>query len=132
MRKYLVIAALCAAVAVLFAVPVVQAFEIPCEVEIVPEGEPAGDRFATVTFSHEPHVDLTCTACHHMFEGCGEIMSCRECHFDRDDRQDTMGFYFAWHGKDALNSCLGCHKALAAEGNEVVPTKCSQGCHVSE
>lgn len=129
MSKSLVVAAISAVLLLAIALPAVNAFEVPCEVVIAPDGEPASDRFASVAFNHGPHVGLTCTACHHMFEGCGEITACRECHFDREDKQDTMGYYWAWHGSGIEGSCLGCHKALADEGNEVVPTKCSAGCH---
>ena len=130
MSRSMVVAAVCAVFVLFLVVPVVNAFEVPCEIVIAPDGDPTNN-FEQVTFNHGPHADLTCTSCHHMFEGYGEITACRECHSERGDREDTMGYYWAWHGKDVTGSCLGCHKALAEEGNEVVPVRCSGGCHES-
>ena len=129
MKKSVLVAIVSALAVLAMSLPSLFAFEVPEEIIItVPEGEEPLEKFPEVTFSHSSHADISCSQCHHMFEGCGEIMSCRDCHMSRDSRKDPMSFFAAWHAKSEI-SCLGCHRSMKAEGEETGPVTCMKECH---
>lgn len=78
-----------------------------------------GGRQAPVTFSHNNH-NMTCKDCHHEGE---ENQKCQECHSDLKARKGEKSFYAAFHSRDSIHSCVGCHKQ-----ENIGPTKCSE-CH---
>jgi len=68
----------------------------------------------------ENHYDITCTECHHMWDGDETIppSSCTACH--ELQGEDPMKRYDAMH-----LLCIGCH-----EDTGTAPVKCA-GCHMS-
>lgn len=128
-KKTLVIGLACCFMVCGFMLPTLQASKVPCKVTITaPEGEKPHPRFGQVEMSHKGHKALQCSACHHMFDGCGEFDKCTNCHLDRDARSDANSFYNAWHGASEI-SCRGCHKAMKADGKKTGPVACLKGCH---
>ena len=87
-----------------------------------------------VKFSHDVHerADVGCTACHHNWDGQSEVKSCAAagCH-DQPGKKGVDSFYFAFHSKKSVVSCMGCHKAEKKAGNENVPVSC-KSCHPKE
>lgn len=85
-----------------------------------------GKKKGAVEFTHKKHADAigNCVECHHNLPDGKEnpTKACRSCHDDSHKVKTMKAFH---------NNCLGCHKTLAKEGNEAVPTKCN-GCHAAE
>jgi len=93
-----------------------------------PEG--AKTSMPTVTFQHDWHKALECTACHHKWDGAAEVQKCKAsgCHDDTSVKRGDRAYYLAYH-KPGEQSCLGCHKTLKkAKAEKYGPTKC-KGCH---
>lgn len=76
--------------------------------------------FARVSFSHGDHGAVACQTCHHTWDGKGQIESCstKGCHDAMKDRHDKMGYFQAFHNRDSVSSCLGCHAKHNAELKE--------------
>ena len=125
---------------VLFSAFLVCAFALPSLYAVeAPKGDmmiavPAGEKAtkAPVKFGHEGHKALECTACHHTWDGKGEVKSCAAegCHTDLKDKKAKTSFYQAFHA-NAPQSCLGCHKAVKKEGKKTGPVACND-CHPKE
>jgi hypothetical protein len=93
---------------------------------------------APVSFSHGSHSDLECTACHHMWDGKGDIGGCMDqgCHdlvqaVTPQERRDPLYFYNAFHARTSLISCVGCHSDGRKAGLPTGPVGC-QECHTRE
>lgn len=128
-KKTLVIGLACCFMVCGFMLPSLQALDVPCTVKLTaPEGEEPHPRFGEVEMSHAKHRNVSCTACHHMFDGCGNFQACADCHVDREDRAYPLSFYAAWHSKSEI-SCRGCHKAMKERGEVTGPIGCLKGCH---
>ncbi len=129
MKKSVCVAIVSALAVLAFGLPSLFAFDVPDVITLTPpEGEEPLEKFAAVEFSHSAHGDVSCQSCHHFFEGCGEIMACRECHVSRDSRRDPDSFFAAWHSKSEI-SCVGCHRDLKAKGEPTGPIACMKVCH---
>lgn len=129
MKKSVLVAIVSALAVLAMSLPSLFAFDVPDGIAItVPEGEKPLDKFPEVQFNHSSHASIQCSKCHHMFEGCGEIMPCRVCHVSRDSRKDPSSYYAAWHSKTE-GSCLGCHRSMKAKGEETGPVTCMKECH---
>ena len=106
------------------------AVQAPPEMKLgPPEGMKATK--SLVDFSHVVHENakVECTACHHTWDGKSEVKSCAAagCH-DQPGKKEVNSFYFAFHDKKSMVSCVGCHKAEKKAGNANVPVSC-KSCH---
>ena len=98
-----------------------------------PEGVEA--KQPPVTFSHEAHKDLDCKACHHEWDGKGEIGGCMDqgCHDIIDaktpqEKKDPRFYYNAFHDRKSTISCVGCHSELRKAEKPTGPIGCKE-CH---
>lgn len=90
--------------------------------DMIRMGMPGG-KMAPVEFMHSSHANYNCTICHHK----GNITEpCVMCHSDLKARRGDDSFYMAFHKRDSIHSCVGCHKI-----EKVGPTRCSD-CHPKE
>jgi hypothetical protein len=104
----------------------------PNEVLIsVPEG--AKLKYARVSFSHDPHMQFDCMACHHQWDGNSPQDKCSTsgCHdlanpSSPEEMWASAYFRQAFHGEE--RSCNACHQRLRKAGRPTGPTGC-KGCH---
>jgi hypothetical protein len=98
-----------------------------------PEGVEA--KQPPVAFSHEAHKELECQACHHEWDGKGEIQGCmaQGCHDvlvaeTPEARKNPMYYYNAYHDRKSTISCVGCHSELKKAEKPTGPIGCKD-CH---
>ncbi|MBN2139384.1 MAG: cytochrome c3 family protein [Desulfovibrionaceae bacterium] len=100
----------------------------PCDLVLK---APAGAKATKtpVAFSHAGHKALDCKACHHKWDGKGDLKGCssKGCHANFKAKKGEDSFYAAFHAT-AKNSCLGCHKDLKKANKAAGPTACAK-CH---
>ena len=97
------------------------------------------NKYAPIMFEHHAkHLGLEqgCQACHHKWDGSGEIKGCRVegCHSDtsKEHKKEPTSYDSAFHARKAANSCVGCHSALGKDNADFKgPTKCNQ-CHTKK
>jgi len=124
MKKALFLSLVCAAVMCVFMLPALHASDAPEDMVLsMPEGQEATQ--PPVDFSHVGHGDFECAECHHKWDGSGAVTPCSTegCHSNYASKKGADSFYGAFHDRQSMHSCLGCHKA---EGG---PIKCTD-CHV--
>jgi hypothetical protein len=112
--------------------------KIPSDPMVLTAPEGVEMKQAPVSFSHGSHSDLECTACHHMWDGKGDIGGCMDqgCHdlvqaVTPQERRDPLYFYNAFHARTSLISCVGCHSDGRKAGLPTGPVGC-QECHTRE
>lgn len=103
--------------------------EVPTDMRLgPPEGMKASK--TEVAFSHQTHdaAKIECTTCHHTWDGKSDVQSCATagCH-DQKGKKGVHSFYLAFHNKKSEASCLGCHKVMKKQGQNV-PVSC-KSCH---
>lgn len=91
------------------------------------EGKAEG-LYSPVDFDHELHLTTgSCTDCHHMYEETGTYQPCSNCHEPKvDAASPEMSLYNAYHDREDIASCVGCHTEMQAG-----PTGC-RDCHEVE
>ncbi len=120
----------CLACLALLAAPAAMAAEAPAGPITLQMPPGAKAHMPTVTFQHDWHKALECTACHHKWDGNGQPQKCKSsgCHDDVSVKNGVRAYYLAYH-KLGKQSCLGCHKEMKkAKAPKYGPTKCN-GCH---
>jgi hypothetical protein len=135
MKKVVVSLTAAVALCVLF-IPVLFAAQPAAPKEMIlkaPEGMVA--KQAPVVFSHESHKALECQACHHTWDGKGEIGGCMDqgCHDVIDaktpeEKKNPNYFYNAFHDRKSTFSCVGCHSELKKAAKPTGPIGCKD-CH---
>jgi hypothetical protein len=132
-----VVASLIAAFALsVFLISVLFASQPPVPDDMILKPPPGTEaKQPPVTFSHQAHKDLECQACHHTWDGKGEIQSCaaQGCHdiFEAEtpaERRDPKFNYNAWHDRKSTISCVGCHSEMRKAGEPTGPVGCKD-CH---
>ncbi|MDD4951649.1 MAG: cytochrome c3 family protein [Desulfovibrionaceae bacterium] len=130
MKKTILISLVCSALVCAFVLPSLHAApKAPADMTIeMPKGQKATK--APVAFSHAKHKALDCKACHHKWDGKGDVKGCSSagCHEDYKAKKGDKSFYGAFHAATSKNSCLGCHKDLKTAKKPTGPTACTQ-CH---
>lgn len=109
---------------------------LPMQVKFIRPGAVKKTNFAPVSFSHGQHMNVSCTTCHHTWDGASEVQACATegCHGNFVNRAETDSYYKAFHSRTAENSCLGCHTALnknAAKKVKISPCS-NNACHVAK
>ena len=128
MRKFTILSLALAAM-LLVAGAVIAAPKAPEDAYVkLPEG--ATKTQQSIKFSHKAHDALDCTACHHEWDGKGDIKSCSTdgCHTDMKERRGGGSYYAAFHAPQSTISCMGCHRVERQAGKTNVPTACT-ACH---
>lgn len=130
-RKRLISLGLAVAV-LLGTVSLLEAFVVPKEPAILPT-KPVRMTMTVAYFSHEDHKEFACNDCHHTFEGYGEIGKCGDsgCHDDYKSKVGERSWFVAFHDKDDMRSCWGCHIAYKEADKTTGPTSCDS-CHQSK
>ncbi len=90
---------------------------------IRPEGKPTA-LFAPVKFNHFDHQTVSCTTCHHTWDGSSEVESCSTdgCHSDMVNRGEVTSYFHAFHTRESETSCRGCHMKRTLAGESNLPT----------
>ena len=122
--KYLLPLALAASLAVCATAQASPGFQTKADgpkKELVLKSE--GTPHLSVVFSHQSHQDIGCDTCHHKprcvichFDPKAEKApntSCSEagCHPDVGRSKDEQSRFMAFHKRDSLRSCFGCHSS---------------------
>lgn len=89
----------------------------------------------TVIFKHQDHLrqDITCITCHHDGSKGSYFVPCTECHVTPGARErDPLSMFAAFHARDDIRSCYGCHEMRAEAEPESYPsfTGC-RPCHAA-
>lgn len=95
---------------------------------VIPDGESGR---MSVTFNHSSHKAVSCMTCHHTKDEAGETryVACRTCHNQPGAKnRHYMSTFMAFHAKDSVSSCYGCHSKKRAEQPEKYAAKFS-GCY---
>lgn len=90
------------------------------------------DKYETIMFSHSGHAAVECNACHHTWDGSGDVKSCTAdgCHTNADAmvKKGAESLYAAFHARKSTHSCVGCHAAKKKASEAHGPTSCTK-CH---
>ena len=84
-----------------------------------------------VMFEHSSHKGISCMTCHHQKPETSDTryISCTNCHNKPGAKErHHMSTFMAFHAKDSMSSCYGCHSKKRAEQPEKYAAKFS-GCY---
>ncbi|MEF2143804.1 MAG: cytochrome c3 family protein [Desulfovibrionaceae bacterium] len=138
MKKFVLLLAALAALTCLSALPALAATDAPKQA-IEMKFPADSNKYGPIMFEHHAqHLALKagCVACHHKWDGKAEITGCRVegCHTDisKDKKREPTSYDSAFHSKNSLNSCIGCHTALLKDNPaSKAPKKCND-CHTKK
>ena len=91
--------------------------------------------YKPVVFNHQKHLPLGCKTCHHKWtdmskppvkctnKGCHDLIGATG-----EDMLKQNSAYLAYHKRDSVKSCVGCHSKKKSEGVKAGPIACVK-CH---
>ena len=103
------------------------------------QGKVKNPLYTPVTLPHQKHLSQGCPVCHHKWEdrskspqkctdcGCHDLIGASGA-----DMQKVASAYNAYHNRESVHSCMGCHIQKNQEGEAHGPFRNCANCHIKD